>query len=213
VQSAALVLGCVNHTFSRISLRYPGSEMNEGPKLEEQRPPRWDSYPLPGKYATPRWDAGVRYWPGGVLLVSVFVLFVVLNVPFGFANGPLLTAAVVASYPMLLILVPIRKRLVPREVATAASRVPLRLWVLGWLLVAAGTALYPLNFQIELTSGNQLVSLVVSLLWFGVIISGVSCVQRAPAWEQWRNRPRKGRKSPQDGNGASTGTVTLGQSN
>ena len=186
--------------------------MKEEGKPGKERPPRWDSYPLPGKYATPRWNAGVRYWPGGVLLVSVFVLFVVLNVPFGFTDGPLLTAAVVASYPMLLILVPIRKRLVPREVATAASRVPLRLWVLGWLLVAAGTAFYPLNFQIELASGNQLVSFVVSLLWLGVTISGVSCVARAPAWEKWRQRPRrKGNKSPRDGNGASTGTVTLGQ--
>jgi hypothetical protein len=185
--------------------------MNEGPKLEKQRPPRWDSYPLPGKYATPRWNAGVRYWPGSVPLGSVLVLFVVLNVPFGFTDGPLLTAAVVASYPMLLILVPIRKRLVPREVATAASRVPLRLWVLGWLLVAAGTAFYPLNFQIELASPNQLVLFVASFLWCGIVISGVLCVGRALAWEQWRNRPRKGNKSPQDGNGAATGTVTLGQ--
>ena len=186
--------------------------MNEGPKLEKQRPPRWDSYPLPGKYATPPWNAGVRYWPGGVLLLSVFVLFVVLTIPFGFTDGPLITAAVVASYPMLLILVPIRKRLVPREVATAASRVPLRLWVLGWLLVAAGTALYPLNFQIDLTSDNQLIWFVASLLWGGIIISGAFCVSEAPAWEQWRNRPRKkGRKSPQNGDGAPAGAATLGQ--
>jgi hypothetical protein len=215
VQSAALVLGCVNHTFSRISLRYPWSEVNEGPELEKQRPPRWDSYPLGG--VTPDGDARVRYWPEVVLLVSVVVLFVALSIAIGFPGGPLVTGAVVASYPILLILAPIRKSLVPREVGISPSTVPLRVWVLGWLLVAAGTACQPLILNGD--PPGQLRTLVATVFVDGiVVVLGMYCVIRAPRWEQaprwvqWRNRPRKkGRKSPQNGDSAPTGAATLGQ--
>lgn len=179
-------------------------------KPEKQRPPRWDSYPL--GYATPRWDEGVRYWPGAVLLVGVMVIFFALTIPFGFTEGPLLTAAVVATYPTVLILAPIRKRLVPRELAVSASAMPMRLWVLGWLLIAAGTALYPLSLKLVFAAGNPLISLLAYLVWYSPLIGAVLCIRRAPAWEQWRSRPRKkGRKSPRNGNGAPTGAVTLGQ--
>ena len=89
--------------------------MKEDGKPGKERPPRWDSYPLPGKFSTPRWDAGVRYWPGAVMIGSFLPLFVGLNIAFGFSNGPLLTAAVIASYPILLILAPRPKRLASRS--------------------------------------------------------------------------------------------------
>jgi hypothetical protein len=184
--------------------------MKLGWKPEKQRPPRWDSFPL--GYASPRWDAGVRYWPGAVLLVSVMVIFFALTIPLGFTEGPLLTAAVVASYPTVLILAPIRKRLVPREVAVPASAMPMLLWVLGWLLVAAGTALYPLSLKLVFAAGNPLLSLLAYLISYSPFIGAVLCIRRAPAWEQWRSRPpRKGRQSPQNGSGASTGAATVGQ--
>ena len=106
------------------------------------------------KFSTPRWDAGVRYWPGAVMIGSFLPLFVGLNIAFGFSNGPLLTAAVIASYPILLILAPRRKRLVPREVGAATSPVPLRLWVLGFFLFAAATASYSLLFNFGISSGS-----------------------------------------------------------
>jgi hypothetical protein len=127
--------------------------MREGGKVEGQRPPRWDSYPLPGKFSTPRWDAGVRYWPGAVILGSALPLWVGLTVAFGFSNADafttssLLTAAIVATYPSALILVPMRKRLVPREVGSAASAAPVRLWVAGFLLFAAFSASCALFFH------------------------------------------------------------------
>ena len=181
--------------------------MTEGGKPGKQRPPRWDSVPL--GYVAPRWDAGVRYWPGGVLLASVFVLVVALPIRFGFTVGPLLTGALVASYPILLVLAPIRKRLVPREVGASPSPVPMRVWVFGWLLVAAGVACYPLFLQVQVPFGNYLLSALPLLFWYGFLYSGIFCVQKAPAWVQWRNRPRKkARKAPQDGNGAPTGAAT-----
>jgi hypothetical protein len=183
--------------------------MKEDGKLAKERPPRWDSYPLPGKFSTPRWDAGVRYWPGGLLLLSVFVLFVAVNIALGVTDGPLVAAVVVASYPILLILAPIRKRLVPREVGASPSSMPMRLWVLGWLLVAAGAVCYPFGLNVYLATGNQFLSFFGDASVFGLIYSGTACVMRAPAWEQWRNRPRKrGRKSPQNGDGAPTGAAT-----
>ncbi|HEY6783164.1 MAG TPA: hypothetical protein VI296_08010 [Candidatus Dormibacteraeota bacterium] len=185
-------------------------EMKEGGKPEKQRPPRWDSFPL--GHVTPRWDAGVRYWPGGIPLLSVFVLFIVLNTALGFTNGPLVAASAVASYPLLLILVPIRKRLVPREVGASASPVPLRLWVLGWLLVAVGVVCYPFGLNAYLATESQLLSFLGEVLVFGLIYSGTMCVTRALAWEQWRHRPpKKGRKSPQNGDGAPNGAATVGQ--
>jgi hypothetical protein len=207
-------------SYSRISLRYPWSEMNEGPELEKQRPPRWDSYPLPGKFSSPRWDAGVRYWPGAVILGSALPLWVGLTVAFGFSNGDgfssasLLTAAVVAVYPSALILVPMRKRLVPREVATAASPAPMRLWVVGCFLFAAFTASSALFFHVVVDGGrpvNPIIFIGLYGLEYGFLFSSGWCIRKAVAWEQWRHRPRKmSRKSPQDGNGASTGTVTMG---
>jgi hypothetical protein len=198
-------------SFSRISLRYPWTEMNEGPELEKQRPPRWDSFPL--GYVNPRWDAGVRYWPGGVMLLGVLVLFVGFTIAFGFTNGPLLTAALVASYPILLIAAPMRKRLLPREVGAAASPVPLRVWVLGWLLIATGCAIYPLGFNsLSGASDLRFVALAVMAATDVIAIEGALLIWMAPSWEQRRNRPRRrGRKSRQNGDGASTGTVTLGQ--
>ncbi len=181
--------------------------MTKGGKPGKQRPPRWDSFPL--GYVAPRWNAGVRYWPGGVLLGSVFVLFVALPIPFGFTVGPLLTAALVASYPILLVLTPIRNRLVPREVGASPSPMPMRVWVVGWLLVAAATACYPLYLKVQFPFGNYLLSAVPLLFWYGILFSGVLCVQNAPAWVQWRNRPRKtARKAPPDGNGAPTEPAT-----
>jgi hypothetical protein len=182
--------------------------MEEGGRVKEPRPPRWDSIPL--GYVTPRWDDGVRYWPGAVLLGSVFVLFLALPIPFGFTGGPLVTAALVASYPILLVLAPIRNRLVPREVGASPSSMPMRVWVFGWLLVAAATACYPLALTVPF--GNYLLSFFPFSLWYGILFSGIFCVQKAPAWEQWRNRPRKRRRnSPRNGDGPQTGAATLGQ--
>jgi hypothetical protein len=70
--------------------------VNEGGKPVNQRPPRWDSYPLPDKFSTPQWDTGPvllaigaglnwlnavawllfwltldgRFWQGGVLVLG-----------------------------------------------------------------------------------------------------------------------------------------------
>jgi hypothetical protein len=167
--------------------------MKEGATAEKQRPPRWDSYPLPGRFAQApslRWNAGVRYWPGAVLLGSVVPLFVGLTIAFGFTDGPLITAAVVATYPILLILAPMRKRLVPTEVGASASSVPLRVWALGWLLLSAGTGLYPLVVNWN-ASDDQLLWSAVSLAWYGLAFGGAWLVGIAPAWEQWRHRPRR----------------------
>jgi hypothetical protein len=191
--------------------------MTEGRKPEKQRPPRWDSYPLPGKYATPaqpRWDAGVRRWPEYTLLGISFALWVGLVVALGYSNGSLVAGAVVASYPTALILLPVRRHLVPREVGAEASPVPLRLWVLGWLLLAGGAASYSLFYRFALFSGSTVDYIVFLALFLGLIQGSSACLRRAPAWEQWRSRPRKkGRKSPPNGNGAPTGAVTLGQPN
>lgn len=186
-----------------------------------QRPPRWDSYPLPGKFSTPRWDAGVRYWPGAVILGSALPLWVGLAVAFGFSDGngfneaSLLTAAVVASYPIALILVPIRKRLVPREVASATSPAPMRLWVAGCFLFAAFAASSALFFHVVVDGGrplNPMIFIGLYGLQYGFLFSSGWCIRKAVAWEQWRNRPRKrGPKSPQDGDGAPAGATTLGQ--
>jgi hypothetical protein len=195
--------------------------MKEGGKPEKQRPPRWDSYPLPGKFATPRWDAGVRYWPGAVILGSSFLLWVGLTVAFGFSNGngftsaSLVTAAVVASYPSALILLPIRKRLVPREVSSAASAAPLRLWVVGFFLSAAFIASCALFFHVVVDGGrpvNFITFIGLYGLEYGCLFGSGWCIRKAVAWEQWRNRPRKrGRKSPQNGDGSPAGAATFGQ--
>ncbi|HXC79895.1 MAG TPA: hypothetical protein VNU19_22915 [Candidatus Acidoferrum sp.] len=195
--------------------------MEEGERLEDQRPPRWDSYPLPGKFSTPRWDAGVRYWPGAVILGSALPLWVGLTIAFGFSNGDgfttssLLTAAVVASYPSALILVPIRKRLVPREVGSAASAAPMRLWVVGFFLFAAFSASCALFFRVVVDGGRPVNPILFTGLYgleYGFLASSGWCIRKAVAWEQWRNRPRKKRgKSPLNSNDAPTGAATLGQ--
>jgi hypothetical protein len=174
--------------------------MNEDAKPERERSPRWDSYPLPGAYAIPRWNAGIRYWPGAVLLGCVPLVFVTLTIAFGFNNGPLLAATVLVTYPLLLILAPARKRLVPREVRASTSPVPIRLWVLGWLLISLGVGSYNLTFQAELASRNELVAFLVYVIWYALISSGALFVVNAPAWEQWRHRARRNRgKSPDGG--------------
>jgi hypothetical protein len=195
--------------------------VNEGGKPPKQRPPRWDSYPLPGKFSTPRWDAGVRYWPAAVILAGALLLWVGLTVALGFSNGSgftnssLLTAAVIASYPSALILVPMRKRLVPREVGSSASAAPMRLWVVGFFLSAAFIASCALSFHV-LVDGGRPVNFITFIglygLEYGFLFSSGWCIRKAVAWEQWRNRPRKRRrKSPQNGDGAPTGAATLGQ--
>jgi hypothetical protein len=166
--------------------------MTDAPEPEEQRPLRWDSHPL--GTVVPRWDAGVRYWPLEVMLVGVFVIFVALNIVFGFDHGPDATAAVIASYSVLLIVLPIRKHLVPREIGTSASRAPMRLWVLGWLLLAAAVACEPLGVNVSLNSGNQLPFFAADALCYVLIVAGVLCIARAPAWVQWRQRPRTKRR-------------------
>ena len=172
------------------------------------RPPRYDSFPL--GFATPRWDAGIRTWPGGLLLCVVLVTFVAFTIVFGMTRGPLLTAAIVVGYPLLL-LTPIRTRFVPREVSTASSPVPIRLWVLGWLCIAVGTALYPLIFAIEMSRGG-FVAFLSSLLVPMVIYAGTFMVARAPSWERWRQRPRKNRRAiPFGGSNPTDGTATTGQ--
>jgi len=187
--------------------------VKEGPKPETQRAPRWDSFLL--GYVAPRWDAGVRYWPGAVILGSSLPLFVGLTIAFGFTNGPLLTAAVVASYPILLVLAPVRKRLVPREIGSAASAAPMRIWVTGFFLFAAMTASYSLFVRVVIDAGrpaNPIAFFGLYGLEYGLLMGSVWCVRKAPAWEQWRHRPRKkAGKAPQDGHGAPTGAATLGQ--
>lgn len=195
--------------------------MKEGGKLEKQRPPRWDSYPLPGKFATPRWDAGVRYWPAAVILGSAFPLWVGLTVAFGFSNGAgfnsasLVAAAAVASYPTALIVLPIRKRLVPQEVGSAASVAPMRLWVVGFFSAAAFIASCALFFHVVVDGGtpvNPIIFIGLYALEYGFLFSSFWCIRKAVAWEQWRNRPRKKRrKSPENGDGAPNGAATFGQ--
>jgi hypothetical protein len=163
----------------------------------------------------------VRYWPGAVILGSALPLWVGLTVAFGFSNGnrfnaaSLLTAAVVASYPSALILVPIRKRLVPREVASAASAAPMRLWVVGFFLFAAFIASSALFFHVVVDGGGPVTPIIFIGLYgldYGFLFSSGWCIRKAVAWEQWRNRPRKkGRKSTQNGDAAPTGAATLGQ--
>src|SRR4029077_9306794 len=193
-------------------------DMKEGGKPEKQRPPRWDSYPL--GYVTPRWDAGVRYWPGAVILGSALPLWVGPTFAFGcragdgFATAALVTAAVVASYPIALILLPIRKRLVPREVGSAASAAPMRLWVAGFFLFAAFSAAYALFFHVVVDGGrplNVIAFLGLYGLEYGSLFGSGWCIRKAVAWEQWRNRPRKRRRLPQNGDGAPTGAASLGQ--
>jgi hypothetical protein len=163
--------------------------MTEAGNAAKQRPPRWDSFPL--RYVTPRWDAGVRYWPGAVLLTGVAVVFFALSIPLGFTEGPLVTAAVVATYPAVVILARRRRRFVPREVAAPESSIAVRLWVLGWLLIASATALYAISFKLTLESDNAILSLLAFLIWYAPLFSAFICIRRAPAWEQWRSRPRK----------------------
>jgi hypothetical protein len=195
----------------------------EGGKPEKQRPPRWDSYPLPGKFATPRWDAGVRYWPGAVIVGSALALWVGLTVAFGFSNGnrdgfinaSLVTAAVVASYPSALILLPIRKRLVPREVGSAASAASMRLWVVGFFLFAAFIGSGALFFHVVVDADspvNLTTFLGLYVLEYGSVFSSGWCIRKAVAWNQWRDRPRTRRRgSPQNGDGAPTGAAPLEQ--
>jgi hypothetical protein len=166
--------------------------VKEGQKAEDQGPPRWDAFPM--GYAPPRWDAGVRYWPAAVILGSGLLLWVGLAVAFGFTKGALITAAVVAVYPIALILVPIRKRLVPREVGSAASAAPMRLWVLGLFLWAALFASYAL-FNHVLIDGDRPMNLIIFFglyaLVCGLVVGSPWCIRKALAWEQWRTRPRK----------------------
>jgi hypothetical protein len=196
----------------------------EGGKPEKQRPPRWDSYPLPGKFATPRWDAGVRYWPGAVIVGSALALWVGLTVAFGLSNGnrdgfinaSLVTAAVVASYPSALILLPIRKRLVPREVGSAGSAASMRLWVVGCFLFAAFIGSCALFFHVVVDADrpvNLTTFLGLYVLEYGSVFSSGWCIRKAVAWNQWRNRPRKRRRdSPQNGDGRPTEAAPLEQS-
>jgi hypothetical protein len=167
--------------------------MEEGGKLEGQRPPRWDSYPLPGKFSTPRWDAGVRYLPGAVILGSALPLWIGLTVAFGLSNGDgfttssLLTAAIVATYPSALILAPMRKRLVPREVGSAASAAPMRLWVFGFLLFAAFSASCARFFHVVVDGGrpvNPVIFIGLYGLEYGFLFSSGWCIRKAVAWEQ-----------------------------
>jgi hypothetical protein len=180
--------------------------MKGEPKAEGQRPSRWDSYPL--GYVTPRWDAGVRYWPGVLMLVGIIPLSVAVTIAFGFTYGWLVTGAVIAIYPALLILLPLRKRLVPREVGTSTSPVPLRLWVLGWLLVAAGVACAQVAVNVWLNTGSQLLAFGADSVEYALFFSGMFLVMRAPSWVQWRQRPRKRRRhAPRNGGDASSGTA------
>jgi hypothetical protein len=165
--------------------------MTERGKPEKERQPRWDSYPLPGKYATARWDAGVRRWPESILVGISFALWFGLMVVLGYSNGSLVAAAAVASYPSALILLPMRRRLVPRELDIAVSSVPLLLWVLGWLLLAGGIASYSLFFRLAVFSDNTVDYIVFSALCLGLIQASSTLLRIAPAWEQWRRRPRK----------------------
>ena len=193
---ATTVLSSVPHLWHG----YDGDEVKKGQSAERQGLPRWDSFPM--GYAPPRWDAGVRYWPGAVILGSALPLWVGLSVAFGFSKGALITAAVVAVYPITLILVPIRKRLVPREVGSAASAAPIRLWALGLCLYAALFASYALFTNVVIDADTPINPIIFTGLYAFVcaLIGGSGwCIRKAPAWEQWRNRPRKrGRRARTD---------------
>lgn len=167
--------------------------MAGAPQPEEQRPRRWDTYPL--GYANPRWDAGVRHWPGGVLLVALLALFIALEILLGLITGPLVTGLVVAIYPVVLILLPLRRRLVPREIAVATSPVRMRVWVLGWLFVAAGTACLALAYSWSL-SGHGLVGALAYVACDLPVVMGVIFIMRAPAWELWMSRGTRKRNRP-----------------
>jgi hypothetical protein len=180
--------------------------MKGEPKEKGEQRPRWDSYPL--GYVTPRWDAGVRYWPGVLMLVGIIPLSVGMTVAFGFTYGWLVTGAVIAIYPALLILLPLRKRLVPREIGTSPSPVPLRLWMLGWLLVAAGVASAQVAVNVELNTGNQLLALGLDSVEYALFFPGFFFVMRAPSWVQWRRRPRK-RHRKESGNGGDASRTAL----
>jgi hypothetical protein len=106
------------------------------------------------------------------------------------AKRALLAAAVVASYPIALVIRPIRKRLAPREVTEATSPTPPRLWMLGWLLLAAAIAAYALYVRVEFAS-NFVVLLVFMAVFYSAILSAGQCIRTAPALEEWRNRTRK----------------------
>jgi hypothetical protein len=164
----------------------------KGSSEEETQQPRWDSYPLPGVYATstPRWDAGVRRWPERVLLGIFFVSWIGLTIAYGYENGALLGAAVVSAYPLVLIILPIRKRLAPREVTRAPSPAPLRLWALGWLLLACAVAWYSLFVRVELTASLPTL-LVFMAVFYSLTLGAGRCNSTATALEEWRIRPRK----------------------
>ena len=87
-----------------------------------------------------------------------------------------------AGYSVLLIVLPMRKHLVPREIGTSASPGPMRLWVMGWLLLAASVACEPLGVNVFLNSGSQLPFFAANALCYVLIVAGVFCVSRAPAW-------------------------------
>jgi hypothetical protein len=172
--------------------------MRGEPKDKGKQRPRWDSYPL--GYVTPRWDAGVRYWPGVLMLAGIIPLSVAMTIAFGFTYGWLVTGAVIAIYPALLVLPPLRQRLVPREVGTSPSPVPLRLWMLGWLLIAAGVACAQVAVNVGFTTLNQLLTFGLDSAEYALFFPGLFLVMRAPSWVQWRQRPRKRRRNA-SGNG------------
>ncbi|MGA8634406.1 MAG: hypothetical protein WB805_06065 [Candidatus Dormiibacterota bacterium] len=141
-----------------------------------------------------RWDAGVRYWPAAVILGSAVLLWVGLTVAFGYTEGALIAAAVVAVYPIALILVPMRRRLVPREVGSAASAAPMRLWVLGLFLWVGFIASYAFFNSVLIDSHrpmNPIVFLGLYAFVGGLALSSTRAIRKALAWEQWRHRPRK----------------------
>ena len=134
--------------------------------------------------------------------------FVALTIRFGFTVGPLLTAALVASYPILLILAPIRNRLVPREVGASPSPVPLRVWAVGWLPGRCR------NCLLSALPHGPLRQLPPLLLPFLPLVrdSSLGHVLRpeGSGLVQWRNRPRKKvRKAPQDGKRCADGSSDL----
>jgi hypothetical protein len=167
--------------------------MDESPGRAKDPPVRWDAVPLPGKfaaaYAAP-WDAGIRRWPGIILLVTLVGLFVVLGIVFGATNGEIAAGVIASSYALALILAPNRRRLVPREIGDASSSSPLRLWVLGGVLVGAACWTYPIAMHFDFTSDRLPWFIVPDDLWFGLAIAGMLCIQIAPTWERSRNRRR-----------------------
>jgi hypothetical protein len=182
-----LATGGVSH-ISRISrsvVSYRSAGMRD--LLGPNDPPRSDSDRLHGQNATRdatrgRWDAGVRYWPEYILVGSAVVLFIGLRVVIGFTNGAFLAGAVVASYPLVLALVPMRKRLVPREVGSAASATPMRLWVVGWSLLGATFGWSPLAFHSWGASDNGIIIIAAYALWCALALGSAQCIRKASAW-------------------------------